>query len=156
LLANLLSAGSEFGGGAALLFLEDRQGLLHMCQIKTAEGFEDVSDQRVAETVENLVAVFAGFNEVLAAQDGQVLRGIRLFDAKPFAKAADGLFAVAKDLQDAYAGRVRERLKDARFESPHRLGQRRRPPRSYMLNIEYGSRSHHEHFVAGGSGNAGT
>src|SRR5207237_184153 len=79
---------------------------------------EDLADGRVAQRVEYLIAVLASDNDLLGAQNGEVLRGVGLFEPELLVDAADGHLAfVAQQFDDGDARRVPEGLKDSGLEA---------------------------------------
>ncbi len=90
-----------------------------MCQKIFLQSRKHLAERRIAEAVESLVAGLAGLDNVLIAEDGQVLGGIRLLDSDLLAELTDGHFAQVEALDDGDSGRVREGLEDLRLELPH-------------------------------------
>ena len=67
--------------------------------------------------VKNLIAGFAIDQDVLRAQDGEVLGGVGLLDAETFDEGAGGEFAIAEEFDDGDAGGVGEGLEELGFEA---------------------------------------
>ena len=78
---------------------------------------EDFEDQGIANRVKNLVPSLAIYNNMLGAQDGQVLGCIRLLDSQAFDQRAGGELAIAKLLDDCNACGVGEGLKEVGLEA---------------------------------------
>src|SRR6516162_2075495 len=84
-----------------------------------AQEVEDPPDERVAKRIKHLIPGFAGDDEVPGAQDGQMLRDIRLLQLKPLVDARDRDFSlVAQELDDGDPRGMRQGLKDFRLEAP--------------------------------------
>jgi hypothetical protein len=67
---------------------------------------------RVYQSVKNLQAIFAGFDQSRVAQDHKLLRNIRLaFAQRRFHVTHADLTAAAQHIQDLQPHRVRQRLK---------------------------------------------
>jgi hypothetical protein len=73
-----------------------------------------LAERRVAQAVEGLVAGLTGLDDVLVAEDGEVLGGVGLLDPHLLAQLADRQLALVEVLHDGAPGRVRQRLEDAR------------------------------------------
>src|SRR5262249_19000941 len=97
---------------------EDFEGFVQMGLIVLPHQVEDLAENRIAEGIKDLVAVLAPDDNLLAAQDGQVLRGIGLFQVEAFVNAADGhLVLIAQQLNDGDAGRVGQCLEQLGLET---------------------------------------
>lgn len=70
------------------------------------------------EGIEDLVSYFAGGYETFRSEHGEVLGSVRRLNPDPLENRADVELTVAKGLDDMDAHRVRQDLKDVRFESP--------------------------------------
>src|ERR1035441_5101238 len=71
--------------------------------------------------IEDLVAVFAVHYNLIAPQNCQMLREIRLFEAELLLNGPSGELVVAQDLKDCDAGGMGERAKDIGLVSAQRL-----------------------------------
>src|SRR5579875_2137328 len=78
---------------------------------------QNLDDGGVPNRVENLVAHLAVDDDLLGAQYAQVLRNIRLLDAKFLDQYSRRNLALAEDFKNCNAGRVRERLKNIGLET---------------------------------------
>ena len=72
---------------------------------------------RVADGVEDLVAGLAVDDEMLGAEDGEVLRDVGLLHAELFDEGSGGELAFAEEFEDGDAGGVGEGLEDVGFEA---------------------------------------
>jgi hypothetical protein len=102
------------------LFLDDAQHSQGLVEVRVKVRFHHIHDlpqEFVAQAIEDLIAFFSRDHEVLAAEDGQVLGGVGLLDAKCLMDAPHRYFPlVAKQLNDGDASRVGQRLKYSGFE----------------------------------------
>ncbi len=71
-----------------------------------AQAGEDVVDEGVANGVKHLVARLTGGDEVLGAEDGEVLGDVGLLHIELVDEGAGGEFAVGEELEDGDAGGV--------------------------------------------------
>ena len=78
---------------------------------------KDLVDEGVANGVKHLIATFAGGDELLGAEDGEVLRDVGLLHAELVDEGAGGEFAVGEELEDGDAGGVGEGLEDVGLEA---------------------------------------
>src|SRR5258708_34991589 len=83
-----------------------------------AHDIEHLGQDGIAKRIEYMIAVFPIQHQLAAAKDRKVLRKIRLLDAEPLLNGSGGEFSDTKNLDDRDAGRMRERLKDARLVRP--------------------------------------
>jgi hypothetical protein len=101
----------------ALHLVEHAEGLFEVgVEVGAHEG-EDLVDEGVADGVKHLVAAFTGRDEVLGAEDGEVLGDVGLLHFELVDEGAGGEFAVGEELEDGDAGGVGEGLEDVGFEA---------------------------------------
>src|SRR5438132_6043009 len=100
-----------------------------------AHEVKNLAQDRMAQGVEDLVAVLPPADDLPGTQHGQMLGRIGLLQAELPVDARDRHFAlVAKQLHDGDAGRVAQSLKDARLEVTnavlHSASPHAAPPRT--------------------------
>lgn len=67
---------------------------------------QNLQQDRIPERVKNLVAVFSIHHDLPAAQNRQVLRKVRLFDAESFLYGAGGNLAFSQHFHNRNSGGV--------------------------------------------------
>src|SRR5687768_3689560 len=115
---------------AALLALELEQHgatAFQMAAEDAARDVEQLADGGVAHRVAHGGAFLARVDDVLAAQDGQVLRHARLVEGERVLELLHAVLAVTEDLEDAHPRGVAERLEEVglqglQLEPAGRLG----------------------------------
>ena len=80
-------------------------------------GVEDFDEERIAQRIEDLVALPAGDDEVIVPEDGKMLGEVRGFDVHMLENRADGELARAQSLDDMDAGGMGEDLEDLGLEA---------------------------------------
>src|SRR6476661_4645898 len=72
-------------------FVDCFQGCEHLAHMSVevlTHDVENFNNARIANRVENLIAGFAVHQNILRAQNGQVLRGVRLLNTEPLNNSA--------------------------------------------------------------------
>ena len=82
-----------------------------------AHEIQDLDDDGVADGIEDLVAGLAGGDELLGAQDGEVLGDVGLLEAELLDQGSGGELSVSQEFEDGDAGGMGEGLEDVGFES---------------------------------------
>jgi hypothetical protein len=85
-------------------------------KIATQEG-QDLEDDGIAHRVEDLVAHFAGDDDLLSAEDGEMLRDVGLLHAQFRDQRPGRELAAVQQFEDGDASGVAEGLEDAGFET---------------------------------------
>src|SRR5665811_270112 len=93
-------------------FTHHLYGLVEISLAIMAHDVEYLAEHRIRQGVENLVGVLPIDYDLAAAQDGEMLGEVGLFNPEPGLQGAGGKRAVAKDLDDGNAGGMRQGLKD--------------------------------------------
>src|SRR5689334_20687639 len=102
-----------------LLALQLAQHVLRAFQVPTEDlpcHVQQLADGGVAHGVAHGDAVFPGLDDVLRAQPRQVLGHDRLVELQRLLQLLDAATAVAKDLEDADAHGMAERLEELGFQ----------------------------------------
>src|SRR5690349_15652119 len=87
-----------------------------------AQDVQHFNQQRIAHSIEDLVAFLAVDHDVFGAQDCEMLRSVRLLQPEPFDDLACREFAITKLLDNGNASRVRQGLKDIGLKLPKGIG----------------------------------
>ncbi len=103
--------------GLLIHLVEHLEGLIQMLFEVAAHEGEDLQDDGVADRVEDLISGFAIDDDLLGAQDREVLGDVGLLHAEVFDESSGRDFAVFEQFEDGYTRGVAKGLKDAGFES---------------------------------------
>src|SRR5439155_17017879 len=121
--------------------------LFQVCTTILADEVKNLAQDRMAQGVEDLVAVLSPADDLPGTQDGQVLGRIGLLQAELPVDARDGHLAlVAQQFHDGDARGVAQSLKDARLEvtNPvlHSASPHAAPPRTAIAeSVRKGDRT---------------
>jgi hypothetical protein len=107
--------------GLSIDFSQHLDGLGKIGLEIPAHDVEEFYQNGVAEGVEDVVSVFPVQHELPAAQNGQMLRKVRLFQTEPLLKDPAGKLPFSQNLDNGDASRMGQRLKDIRLISPQRI-----------------------------------
>jgi hypothetical protein len=83
-----------------------------------AHDIQYIDQQGITDGVKYLISLFTAENNLLGAQNSEMLRGICLLDSQPLDKITRRLFAVAQHFYNGDTCGVRERLKDVGLKAP--------------------------------------
>jgi len=86
-----------------------------------AHEIQDLDDDAVTDGIEDLVARAAVHEDLLGAQDAEVLRDVSLLHAELFDESPGGEFAFAQEFQNGDAGWMAEGLEDVSFKAAERV-----------------------------------
>ena len=109
------------GESLAFHFPEHLNGVGEVGLEVLAHDVENLHQHRISNGIEDLVAVLAVHDNLVASQDRQVLREIRLFEAELLLDGPRGELPVAQQLKDGDAGGMGERVEDIGLVCAQRL-----------------------------------
>ena len=82
-----------------------------------AHQIQDLDDGAVTDGIEDLVTRAAVHEDLLGAQDAEVLRDVGLLHTELFDESPGGELALAQEFQNGDAGWMAEGLEDVSFEA---------------------------------------